>query len=268
MVISIAALQYPIGLPVALEDILHLFRRQPDFVCLPEYFAVDPKARSHADGAAMADKNLLFLEELSRELQCVVVGGTIAHPIDGGYGNICTIFDSGAKIGSYQKMNPTGHEEERRIIAGTQPRVFDIRGVKVGVLICADVLATGTFKTMRDLGAEVIFVPTVSPLITDDTVFAKNRRDQEIFVGGARTACAFVVKTCGVGTIFDGHLQGRSGIFAPWGILKQVTPDGESKKLVLTEHLDVDEIREFKELMSAATLADGETDGVDSTSSD
>jgi predicted amidohydrolase len=268
MVISIAALQYPIGLPIALEDILHLFRRRPDFVCLPEYFSVDPKAKSHADGDAMAERSLIFLEELSRELQCVVVGGTIAQPINGGYGNICTIFDNGTKIGTYQKMNPTGREEEQNIIAGTEPRVFDIRGIKVGVLICADVLEQSMFKSMRELGAEVIFVPTVSPLIADDTVFDKNRRDQEIFVAGSRIARAYVVKTCGVGTIFNGRLQGRSGIFAPWGILKQVTPDSEHKKLVLTANLDVGEIREFKELMSETALADAEAISADSPCSE
>lgn len=255
MVISVAALQYPIGRPIGLEDILHLFRLRPDCICLPEYFAVDPDARSHADGVGLIEENLTLLSRLSRDLDCIVIGGTLAHPVDGGYANICTVFDGGEAVGSYQKMNPVGREEERGIIPGTEPRVFERRGIRIGVLICADALVEESFRAMNRLGADVVFIPTVSPLLEADTVFAKDRRDNEIFVAGARRSCAFVVKTCGVGTIFGGRLQGRSGIFAPWGILKRVTPDSENRKLVLTENLDLDEIREFKAMMDPATMA-------------
>ena len=101
-------------------------------------------------------------------------------------------------------------------------------------------------------GVEVIFAPTVSPFREADTVFDKDRRDAGIYVAGAQKACAFTVKTCGVGALFGGRLQGRSGIFAPWGILKRVPPDDEHRKLILTEYLDIDEIREFKRLMHPA----------------
>ncbi|HUU44773.1 MAG TPA: carbon-nitrogen hydrolase family protein [Acidobacteriota bacterium] len=268
MVISVAALQYPIGRPIGLEDTLHLFRLRPDCICLPEYFAVAPDARSHADGVAHIEETLESLARLSRDLDCVAVGGTLAHPVDGGYANVCTVFDGGRPAGSYQKMNPVGREEERGIIAGTEARVFDVRGIKIGVLICADALVEDSFKAMNRLGADVVFIPTVSPLLDDDTVFAKDRRDNEIFVAGARRACAYVVKTCGVGTIFGGRLQGRSGIFAPWGVLKRVTPDSEDRKLVLTENLDLDEIREFKRMMDTGAMARAETSSSDMTPAD
>lgn len=248
MVISVAVLQYPVGHPIEVEDTLHLFRRRPDFVCLPEYFSVSPQARSHADGAGSIDRHLASLAQLSRDLHCAVIGGTVAHPVADRYANIATVFDRGEVVGTYQKVNPVGREEERGIIPGRDYKVFDVRGVKVGILICADALAGDSFTAMKRLGADVIFIPTVSPFLEADTVFAKDRRDREIFVAGARQASAYVVKTCGVGTIFGGKLQGRSGIFAPWGILKRVESDSEQKKLILSENLDLDEIREFKQL--------------------
>jgi len=254
MVISVAALQYPLGGPIALEDKLHLFRRRPDFICLPEYFSVRPSDRTLHEAERFVPQRQSELARLSRELQCVVIGGSMPHPVNGGYANMAIVFDRGETVGVYRKVNPYGREEERGIIAGTEYKVFVCGGVRVGVLICADVLSPDAFAAMHRLGAEVIFVPTVSPFRETDTLADKDRRDTEIFVAGAQKARAYVVKTCGVGTLFGGRLQGRSGIFAPWGILDRVNPDGENRKMVLTEHLDIEEIREFKRLMDPAHL--------------
>jgi predicted amidohydrolase len=254
MMITVTALQLPLGRGVTLEDKLHLMRRKPDFLCLPEYSFVRSSDRDYSDGDAFLQDRLAALADLSRELSCAVIGGTLPHPVDGGYANIATVFDRGDVIGSYQKVNPYGREEQRGIIPGSEFRVFDIEGVRVGVLICADVLSKDSFAAMGRLGAEVIFVPTVSPHRKDDTVFEKDRRDAGIFVAGAQRACAYVVKTCGVGTLLGNRLQGRSGIFAPWGITNRVAPDSEDKKLTLTNILDIDEIREFKRMMDPSAL--------------
>ncbi len=255
MMISVAALQFPLGGVITLEDRLHLIRRRPDFICLPEYFFVRPTDVNYADGDAFLDQRLLMLAQLSRELSCVVIGGTIPHPVDGGYANIAPMFNRGIQVGSYQKVNPYGREEKRGIIPGTEFKVFDIDGIRVGLLICADVLKPESFESLKRLDADVVFIPTVSPYREYDTVFEKEKRDAGIFVAGAQRTCAYLVKTCGVGTLFGGRLQGRSGIFAPWGILQRVPPDAESKKLILTEYLDIDEVREFKRMMSQSSIA-------------
>ncbi|HWO58007.1 MAG TPA: carbon-nitrogen hydrolase family protein [bacterium] len=255
MIVSVAALQYPLGGPITLEDQLHLLRRRPDFLCLPEYFSVRPGDRSHADSAPRIAPLQRALTKLSRDLTGTVIGGTIPHPVDGGYANLATVYHRGEIVGSYQKVNPLGREEERGIIPGTEYRVFEVNGARIGILICADVLNPQSFVEMRRLGADVIFAPTVSPYRESDTVFDKDRRDTEIYVAGAQTARAFIVKTCGIGTIFGHPLQGRSGIFAPWGVLARVPPDAEQQKIILCEYLDIDEIREFKTRMDALESA-------------
>jgi predicted amidohydrolase len=242
---------------VSLEDRLHLIRHRPDIICLPEYFFVRPADQEYADGNDRIDQQLAMLTQLSKELSCVVIGGTIAHPVQGGHANIASIFNRGELIGSYQKVNPAGREEKRAIVPGTEFKVFDVDGVRAGVLICADALRTESFAVMAKLGADVIFVPTVSPYRESDTVFEKDRRDTAIFVAGAQKADAFVVKACGIGTLFGGRLQGRSGIFAPWGILQRVPPDEEDRKQILFEYLDIDEIREFKRMMAKEELGKG-----------
>lgn len=254
MIVSVAALQYPLGGPITLEDQLHLFRRKPDFLCLPEYFPVRPGDRSHDDVSIRITPLQRELSKLSRDLACTVIGGTMPHPVEGGYGNLSTVYHHGEIVGTYQKVNPLGREEERGVVPGKEYRVFDVGGVRIGILICADVLNPNSFAEMRRLGAEIVFTPTVSPYRENDTVFDKLRRDTDIFIAGAQTARAYVVKTCGVGTIFSSRLQGRSGVFAPWGVLSRVPPDAEDQKMILTEYLDIDEIREFKSQMDVAAI--------------
>jgi N-carbamoylputrescine amidase len=229
---------------------------RPDFVCLPEYFFVGNGDVTYADGAARIPDQQQRLAFLSRDLGCTVIGGTMAHPVDGGYANISSVYSRGENIGRYQKVNPHGREEQRGIIPGRDYRIFEIAGVRVGILICADVLTPDSFASMGRLEADVIFIPTVSPYRPADTLLEKDRRDAEIFVAGAQRARAYVVKTCGVGALFGGRLQGRSGIFAPWGILQRVMPDHEDRKVILTEVLDIDEIREFKRMMNPVALRD------------
>ncbi|MEW5875466.1 MAG: carbon-nitrogen hydrolase family protein [Candidatus Zixiibacteriota bacterium] len=256
MMISVAALQLPIGGAITLEDTLHLWRMRPDFICLPEYFFVGNGDQSYADGASRIQSQHDRLAMLSRDLGCAVIGGTMAHPVDGGYANMSTLYVRGETIGAYQKVNPYGREERRGIVPGTEYRVFEVAGVRVGILICADVLVPESFAAMGRMNADVIFVPTVSPHRPADTIMDKDRRDAEIFVAGAQRARAYVVKTCGVGTLFGGQLQGRSGIFAPWGVLQRVMPDHEDRKVILSEVLDIDEIREFKRMMSPVALGE------------
>ncbi|GAB4326819.1 MAG: carbon-nitrogen hydrolase family protein [Candidatus Zixiibacteriota bacterium] len=254
MMISVAAFQAPLGGGLTLEDKLHLIRQRPDVVCLPEYFFVRPTDQSYDDSVPLLESRLAELKHLSKDLGCTVIGGTMPHPVNGGYGNIATVFNRGTVVGSYQKVNPYGREEQRGIVPGSEYRVFEVDGFRLGILICADVLNSESFSALARLNADVIFVPTVSPRRPSDTIFEKDHRDISIFVAGAQRACAYVVKTCGIGSLFGGDLQGRSGIFAPWGILRRVPPDCEEKKLILNAVLDIDEIREFKRMMAPDEL--------------
>ncbi len=246
MIIKVCALQYPLGGVVSLEDKLFPLRRRPDFVCLPEYFFVNPDCSSFAEAAEHSTEYVAQIAELSRELHTTIVGGSIVLPRGGGLRNTSIVYSHGEFVGEYDKVNLYGHEPERGIGPGTDYRVFVIGGVRIGILICADALNLQSFKELGRLGAEVIFVPTTSPFRPQDTVFDKQARDARIFVRGAQLANAYVVKSGGVGSLFGHPLQGRSGIFAPWGILARTMLEDESKKRVLTMSLEIQEIREFK----------------------
>jgi len=260
MIVKVAALQYPLGQDITLEDKLFLFRRRPDFICLPEYYFIESHHRDLDTAADRSTEHEAILEKLSRDLETTVIGGSMPVRVDGGFANTSVVFSRGRKIASCQKVNPYGREPERGVIAGKEIKGFEIDGMKVGILICADVFDPNAFKQLKSQKVELIFVPVTSLYRPDDTLFEKQLRDNTIFVRGAQLANAYVVKTGGVGTLFGHPLQGRSGIFAPWGILARTAIEDECRKRILIGQLDLDEIREFKEKMvftSPASTADG-----------
>jgi len=188
-------------------------------------------------------------------LSTTVIGGSMVMPTEGGLANTTMVFSRGRLHGSYQKMNLYGKESARGVVPGKKVVAFDIAGTRIGVLICADVLDPNSFRELRKLQVDIIFVPTTSPYRPEDTPYDKQLRDNEIFVRGAQLANAYVVKAGGVGTLFGHRLQGRSGVFAPWGILAKVKIEDENCRRVLFAQLDLDEIREFKQKMTFAVPA-------------
>jgi len=249
MIIRVAALQYPLGQEIALEDKLFLIRRRPDFVCLPEYYFVRTDCGGVEEAAHGARGGIETIEKLSVDLATTVIGGSMIIQSKRGYANTTMVFSRGRLIGSYRKINLSRNEPRRGIVPGKKVMVFEVGGVRVGVLICADVLDPKLFKKLKKQQVDVIFVPTASPHRPNDTLFEKQLRDSTIFVRGAQLANAYVIKTGGVGTLFGSRLQGRSAVFAPWGILAKTAVDDENRKRILIAVLDLAEIREFKEKM-------------------
>jgi hypothetical protein len=98
------------------------------------------------------------------------------------------------------------------------------------------------FRELAPLKPEVIAVPTVSPYLENDTMADKYSRDQEYFVRGAQLAGAYVIKTCGVGTLMGGRLQGRSLICSPQKVLARVPPSKEMLEATLIEEVDLDSL--------------------------
>jgi len=217
-----------------------------DFVCLPEYCFIPLDARSQLDTAKDLKKNLVTLAELSERLDTVLVGGSMVEEENGKCYNVCTIFDRGRPIGKYRKVNLYRREAGKGISTGSRYEVFEIRGMQVGLLICADVLYSESYLKLAELKPDIIFVPTTSPYRADDTMEAKEKRDSDYFLLGAKTASAYVAKCCAVGFLLGGRLQGRSLIAAPWGIIKRVPFQEEGKELVLTAKLDFEELKKYR----------------------
>lgn len=80
--------------------------------------------------------------------------------------NAASLIRGGRVEATYFKMRLPNYEvfdEERYFDAGTQPLVIDVKGVQVGVNICADVWEAGAAEAAAGAGAQLLAVLNASP---------------------------------------------------------------------------------------------------------
>jgi len=246
MLIKVVAVQAQLGQPLSLEEKIYIFKQRPDFVCLPEYFQVSEEHSDYHRAALTTHDHLNYLSHLSSDLGTCLIGGTVIEPDQDRLYNTSYIINRGNRLIGYRKRYPVPGELNAGISPGNEVVVYDIEGVKVGLLICGDVFHPELYHELAIRGADVIFIPTTSLYRPADSLSQKRQRDQKYFLSGAEKAGAYVVKVCGVGNIFGKPLQGRSLIASPWGMISQVEVSGERTQRILTVTLDIEEVREFR----------------------
>jgi NAD+ synthase/NAD+ synthase (glutamine-hydrolysing) len=96
----------------------------------------------------------------------------VGHPEeqDGNRYNAASLLQGGGIVTTYRKHRLPNYEvfdEERYFAAGTEARVVDIKGVRCGINICADVWELGAAEAARRAGAEVLLAINASPFHTN-----------------------------------------------------------------------------------------------------
>lgn len=216
-----------------------LQKEKPDFLALPEYFFADFKASKLSEQSLHQTKNLKTLTALSEKLpHTVLVGGSMATQRNGIFHNTAFIFYQGIQIGAYDKQNLFGREFGD-ITPGTLTPVFEAKGIRFAVLICADVLSDEIFEKLKALKPQLVMIPTFSPY-KSETPEEKIRRDHEIFIRRAKTLNCPIIKVCGVNTpgLFY-PIQGRSLIALPDRILWRAPFHLENHEIFKTSRLQV-----------------------------
>lgn len=84
--------------------------------------------------------------------------------------NRVSVARNGAIIGSYSKQKLPNHEvfdELRYFEPGNTPCIFEINGVKIGVIICEDAWHSGPAAQAKHAGAQLLAIPNASPYHID-----------------------------------------------------------------------------------------------------
>ncbi len=212
--VRIAALQPDLHLGQVMPN-LHLLRSMVDravaeapldIVILPEIF---DGSYDSTDGAGVRR----FLETLARACDVHVIGGSclITQP-DGRRFNACHVVRRGGEeIGRYDKRVLFSTEADGRE-PGPGPGVFDLDGIRVGVLICADLWHPELAREVHDR-IDLLAVPAKTTVPTENyqpyartmwhamaltramengvavavSDWPESRQDTQRLVGGART---------------------------------------------------------------------------------
>ncbi|GIK88125.1 MAG: NAD+ synthase [Burkholderiales bacterium] len=118
---------------------------------------------------AFVDANLRELAAMAAEVRegALTVGFADRH--DGRCHNAVAVLEGGRVAHVYRKQhlpNYTVFDEERYFDPGREPCVFDVDGVRFGVVVCEDVWYPGPAAQARAAGAQVLVVPNGSPYHT------------------------------------------------------------------------------------------------------
>lgn len=119
----------------------------------------------HASMAQPLDGPWLHrLSAMARAAGCGLTLG-FAERADGTVFNSAVAFGAdGERLGCHRKIQLYGAMERESFGPGkAQYAVFDYGGVRTGLLICYDVEFPGHVAALRDLGVELILVPTANP---------------------------------------------------------------------------------------------------------
>jgi predicted amidohydrolase len=186
-----------------------------EILVLPEYFWVRPGDRDHQDAGRHYEEDLEGLGYLTQGEDWVVVGGSMVEPGKAAFHNACPVFYRGKELGRYRKIHLMPGEARHGITPGADFVVLEALGLRLAPVICADVLYQDTFERIAALDSDVILAPMSSPFRPDDTPRDKDTRDREIFLRGAASAHAPIVKAGGTGHLFGRPLQGRCLVATP-----------------------------------------------------
>ncbi len=92
----------------------------------------------------------------------------VGHPLQEGEDsyNAASLLRDGAVSETYRKRRLPNYEvfdEQRYFVPGFEPCVIDVKGLRCGINICADVWEEGAAEAARAAGAEVLLVLNASP---------------------------------------------------------------------------------------------------------
>jgi len=233
---KIAILQDKPGLGIRDDYHKLLEEYPPDILALPEYYFVRPDEKNVIDSTVRHDDIKAEIRNISEQYNCLLIGGTVVVDEKGKLYNRSYLCNNGSFLGHFDKIHPYDNGGRGQIQPGHDYKVFDYDGLKIGVLICADVLYPNSFRNIRGLRPDLIFIPTTSPYRENEPKSEKFERDKKIYGEGALAANSILFKIGASGQITRHKLQGRSLIAFPGEVIWRIEPENEDKSaLVISE---------------------------------
>lgn len=221
-----------------------------DLLVLPEAFdGAPPELHVPND----PDGHVEFIADLARSTNACVVGGSVAYRShDGRIFNSSFVAERTGRIaGEYAKRKLFSAELSTRT-AGRTPGIFELQGLRIGVLICSDLWFPELARELLDR-VDILCVP------------AKTSVPSAEFVHYARTIWLSLAMTRAVENVVPvvvsdwckqkhptGYTSGASSLNDPAGRpetirLQRHLPDGRAGVLVAELDLDaVDGIRKYR----------------------
>lgn len=221
---------------------------QPDVVVLPEMWTTSYTLEEiHLQADRNGEMVIPFLQTLAKSHDVNIVGGSFANNVDGKIYNTAVVIDrQGEVVYQYDKVHLVPMLNEPKYLAGGEkvPEVFELDGVKVGLIICYDLRFPEIIRPLALEGAEVLFIVAEWP-------DARIHHWKNIQVTRAIENQMFVVSCNNVGVNGNDTFGGTSMVVNPWG--ETLLEGTESNEESLVTSIDVNEASAAREKVPVFT---------------
>lgn len=216
-------------------DVKEAAKAGADVIVIPEMwntgYALD-KLPALADEGGQ--ETLALLQELARQYQVGIVGGSVAVKIGPHFVNRTLVVDPlGNLLGQYDKVHLFGlMAEDQYLQAGNQENYFRLAGVPSASFICYDLRFPEWIRTVARHGTDLLYFPAEWPAV---------RIPQWEILLRARAVenQCFVVAVNRVGDDPDNHFNGHSLVIDPLG---RVIADAGERDGVIFAEIDLDQL--------------------------
>lgn len=242
-----------------LEQLRRLLRPLPEqgvqLVVLPENFAAygNPDYRKIAEREALAGADTVTaqLANLAKELKLWIVAGTL--PILGDDDDrpwaACLVFsDQGEIVARYHKIHlfdalvndsQARYQESQHYRPGETVSVVDTPVGRLGLTVCYDLRFPELFGKLRDMGAELIAVPSAFTWVTGNAHWQPLLQARAI-----ETGCYILAAGQGGQHNAKRRTWGHSQIIDPWGTVINELDEGPG---VVTAGVDLTKLQEIRQ---------------------
>lgn len=238
---DVLPLQPEQNFPRVAELIAEAMQEQPDVIVLPESWDISflPRSAKAELYAESYQRAVVEIGALAKAHGVNIVAGSVSNYHDGKLFNTCCVFDrQGALIASYDKIHLFTHVgEDKRYTKGEALGVFQLDGVRCGVIICYDVRFPEIVRTMCLDGMDVLFVVCQWPKARIgmlQTLCRARAIENQIFV-----ACC-----CACGTAGPKVCGGGSIIFGPSG---EYLAEAADEEAIVPATCDLDSLQGLRE---------------------
>jgi predicted amidohydrolase len=169
MKIAIASPPYPKSIEDGLSQVEKLVKdaakQQAEIICFPESYIPGYPAEEFGTGFTPADKLRAALEKacgIAAANNMAIILPMDWHSADGVLNVACVISNTGELLG-YQAKTQLDPSEDERWIPGTERSIFELNGVKFGIVICHEGFRYPELvRWAARRGAKIVFHPHFS----------------------------------------------------------------------------------------------------------
>lgn len=141
---------------------------KPDLIVLPEMWTTSYTLEDihlHADDNGQT--TIPFLQTMAKEFNINIIGGSFANKIDGKVYNTAVVINrQGETVYLYNKVHLVPMLNEPKYLESGKrvPEVFELEGIKMGLIICYDLRFPEIIRPLALEGAEILFIVAEWPI--------------------------------------------------------------------------------------------------------